>query len=100
MQRFRSIKRSWHGVRYVWLGRRALAFGQSKINLHSADAPLALTRTIRSRLGRLVLRYHGVAQSVMDHLRKCGINIEEGQFLALVLLLDSVRLLSRPDGTS
>ncbi len=60
-------------------GRKALAFGRSKINLHPAEAPLA------PRANHPV---HGSAdlcfvtsespESVIDHLRKCDIKVEEG----------------------
>jgi len=60
-------------------GRRALAFGQSKINLHSADAPLAphANHPVPGSADLCFVTTES-PQSVMDHLRKCGINIEEG----------------------
>jgi catechol 2,3-dioxygenase-like lactoylglutathione lyase family enzyme len=60
-------------------GRRALAFGQSKINLHPANAPLAphANHPVPGSADLCFVTTES-PQSVIDHLRKCSINIEEG----------------------
>jgi catechol 2,3-dioxygenase-like lactoylglutathione lyase family enzyme len=60
-------------------GRRALAFGQSKINLHSADAPIA-PHAQHPVPGSADLCFitSGSIESVIEHLRACGVTIEEG----------------------
>lgn len=60
-------------------GRRALAFGQSKINLHSADAPIAPhAQHPVPGSADLCLIASGSIESVIDHLHDCGVTIEEG----------------------
>ena len=60
-------------------GRRALVFGQSKINLHPASSPLA-PHANRPVPGSADLCFVTTAtpNSVIAHLHKCGINVEEG----------------------
>ncbi|KAB2933714.1 MAG: VOC family protein [Candidatus Contendobacter sp.] len=60
-------------------GRRALVFGQSKINLHPANAPL-VPHANHPVPGSADLCFvtAEAPHSVIDHLRKCGINVEEG----------------------
>lgn len=60
-------------------GRTALAFGQSKINLHSADAPIAPhAQHPVPGSADLCLIASGSIESVIDHLHDCGVTIEEG----------------------
>jgi len=60
-------------------GRRALAFGQSKINLHPANAPLAPHASYPvPGSADLCFVTTESPKSVIDHLCKCGISIEEG----------------------
>ena len=60
-------------------GRRALAFGQLKINLHSADAPMA-PHAQHPVPGSADLCFitSGSIVSVIDHLHDCGVTVEEG----------------------
>jgi catechol 2,3-dioxygenase-like lactoylglutathione lyase family enzyme len=59
-------------------GRRALAFGRSKINLHSADAPMA-PHAQHPVPGSADLCFitSGSIESVIGHLHDCGVTIEE-----------------------
>jgi catechol 2,3-dioxygenase-like lactoylglutathione lyase family enzyme len=60
-------------------GRRALVFGEQKINLHPADAPLrphAARPTPGS--GDLCLVTHAPIRDVMAELESAGVTIEEG----------------------
>ena len=59
-------------------GRRALVFGQSKINLHPANAPLAphASHPVPGSADLCFVTTES-PESVIDHLRKCGITIEE-----------------------
>lgn len=60
-------------------GRRALAFGRSKINLHSADAPIAPhAQHPVPGSADLCLIASGSIESVIDYLHDCGVTIEEG----------------------
>jgi catechol 2,3-dioxygenase-like lactoylglutathione lyase family enzyme len=60
-------------------GRRGLFFGQSKINLHPANAPLAphASHPVPGSADLCFVTTES-PESVIDHLRKCGITIEEG----------------------
>jgi len=60
-------------------GRKALAFGQSKINLHPAHAPIA-PHASHPLPGSADLCFvtRESPESVVEHLRKCDVNIEEG----------------------
>ncbi|MDS4018892.1 MAG: VOC family protein [Candidatus Competibacter sp.] len=60
-------------------GRRALAFGQSKINLHPADAPI-VPHANHPMPGSADLCFIASEpiETVIDHLRECGVPIEEG----------------------
>jgi catechol 2,3-dioxygenase-like lactoylglutathione lyase family enzyme len=60
-------------------GRRALVFGQSKINLHPANAPLAphASHPVPGSADLCFVTTES-PESVIDYLRKCGITIEEG----------------------
>ncbi|MDS4070924.1 MAG: VOC family protein [Candidatus Competibacter sp.] len=60
-------------------GRRALAFGQSKINLHPADAPI-VPHANHPMPGSADLCFIASEpiKTVIDHLRECGVPIEEG----------------------
>ena len=60
-------------------GRRALAFGQQKINLHPADAPLT-PYAARPTPGSadLCLITSTPIPEVMAHLKSVGVAIEEG----------------------
>jgi len=60
-------------------GRRALAFGQSKINLHPADAPI-VPHANHPMPGSADLCFIASEpiETVIDHLRECGVLIEEG----------------------
>ncbi len=60
-------------------GRKALAFGQSKINLHPADAPVAPHAQHPAPGSADVCFIASESMdTVMDHLDRCGINILEG----------------------
>lgn len=60
-------------------GRRALAFGQQKINLHPATAPLRphATRPTPGSADLCLITRSPVIE-VIAHLRRCGVDIEEG----------------------
>lgn len=60
-------------------GRKALAFGRSKINLHPAEAPLAphANHPVPGSADLCFVTSES-PESVIDHLRKCGIKVEEG----------------------
>jgi catechol 2,3-dioxygenase-like lactoylglutathione lyase family enzyme len=60
-------------------GRRALVFGQQKINLHRAGAEFE-PKAVRPRPGSadLCLFTQTTLDDVMAHLRACGIEIIEG----------------------
>ncbi|WP_455385915.1 VOC family protein [Acidihalobacter prosperus] len=60
-------------------GRRALAFGRQKINLHPAHAPLA-PHAARPTPGSadLCLITRTPLTDVLEHLERCGVGIEEG----------------------
>jgi catechol 2,3-dioxygenase-like lactoylglutathione lyase family enzyme len=59
--------------------RRALAFGQQKINLHSADAPLK-PHAARPTPGSADLCFitSTPAPELIAHLKSAGVSIEEG----------------------
>ena len=60
-------------------GRRALAFGNQKINLHPASAPIkphAATPTAGS--ADLCFIVETPLEEVMRHLAACGVTIEDG----------------------
>ncbi|MFD0904792.1 VOC family protein [Actinomadura sediminis] len=69
------------GMREVTFGRgrRALAFGTSKINLHEAGREL-LPRADRPTPGSadLCLLTDAPQRQVLDHLASCGVAVEEG----------------------
>jgi catechol 2,3-dioxygenase-like lactoylglutathione lyase family enzyme len=60
-------------------GRKALAFGQSKINLHAADAPIA-PHADHPVPGSADLCFvtNDSPESVIEHLRKCDVKVEVG----------------------
>lgn len=60
-------------------GRKALSFGQSKINLHPADAPIVphASRPVPGSADLCFITSEPIA-SVIDHLRNCGVPIEDG----------------------
>lgn len=60
-------------------GRRALAFGQQKINLHPAAAPLRphATRPTPGSADLCLITRSPIVE-VIAHLRRCGVDIEEG----------------------
>lgn len=60
-------------------GRRALAFGQQKINLHPAAAPFKPHAAAPTR-GSADLCFISATglDAVMAHLEACGVTIEEG----------------------
>ena len=60
-------------------GRKALAFGQSKINLHPANAPVVPhARHPVPGSADLCFVTGESPEAVIDHLRRCGVGIEEG----------------------
>jgi catechol 2,3-dioxygenase-like lactoylglutathione lyase family enzyme len=60
-------------------GRRALSFGQSKINLHRADAPIAPhARQPTPGSADLCFITSAPIASVIEHLHRCGVRVEEG----------------------
>ncbi|CAD5106237.1 VOC family protein [Zestomonas carbonaria] len=60
-------------------GRRALAFGQQKINLHPADAPLAPhARQPTPGSADLCLITTMPMNDVLAHLARLGVSVEEG----------------------
>jgi catechol 2,3-dioxygenase-like lactoylglutathione lyase family enzyme len=63
-------------------GRRALAFGQSKINLHAADAPIR-PHAGHPTPGSADLCFVALSpiETIVDHLRRSGVAIEEGPVL-------------------
>lgn len=60
-------------------GRKALAFGQSKINLHPADAPVS-PHARQPVPGSADLCFVTVEspEAVIDHLRRCDVEVEAG----------------------
>ncbi len=60
-------------------GRKALAFGQSKINLHPADTPIA-PHAAHPMPGSadLCLVSTEAIESVRAHFQQCGVPIEQG----------------------
>lgn len=60
-------------------GRKALAFGQSKINLHPADAPIAphANHPVPGSADLCFVTCES-PESVIDHLREYDIKVEEG----------------------
>ena len=60
-------------------GRKALAFGQSKINLHPADTPIAphANHPVPGSADLCFLTSR-TPESVIDHLRECDVKVEEG----------------------
>jgi len=60
-------------------GRKALTYGQSKINLHYANAPIAphASHPVPGSSDLCFITPDSIV-SVMDHLRKCGVPIEDG----------------------
>jgi catechol 2,3-dioxygenase-like lactoylglutathione lyase family enzyme len=60
-------------------GRRALAFGQSKINLHPADAPIAphASHPVPGSADLCFVTSES-PESVIAHLRRCGVKVEDG----------------------
>jgi len=60
-------------------GRRALTFGQSKINLHPADAPIVphANHPVPGSADLCFVTSEPFA-SVIDHLRNCGVTVEDG----------------------
>ena len=60
-------------------GRRALTFGQSKINLHPANAPIVphASHPVPGSSDLCFITPDSIV-SVRDHLRKCGVAIENG----------------------
>ncbi|HLQ24582.1 MAG TPA: VOC family protein [Acidiferrobacterales bacterium] len=60
-------------------GRRALAFGQQKLNLHSADAPLKphAARPIPGSADLCFISSTPISK-VIAHLKSAGVAIEEG----------------------
>lgn len=63
-------------------GRRALTFGQQKINLHSADAPVA-PHAMHPTPGSadLCLITMSSMNEVLAHLEEQGVFVTEGRFL-------------------
>ncbi len=60
-------------------GRRALTFGQSKINLHPADAPIVphANHPVPGSADLCFVTSEPIA-SIIDHLRNCGVTVEDG----------------------
>lgn len=60
-------------------GRKALTFGQLKINLHPADAPIVphANHPVPGSADLCFIAPDSIG-SVIDHLRKCGVPIEDG----------------------
>ena len=60
-------------------GRKALTFGQSKINLHPADAPIVphANHPVPGSADLCFVTSEPIA-SVIDHLRNCGVTVEDG----------------------
>jgi catechol 2,3-dioxygenase-like lactoylglutathione lyase family enzyme len=60
-------------------GRKALTFGQSKINLHPADAPIVphANHPVPGSADLCFITSDSIG-SVIDHLRKCGVPVEDG----------------------
>ena len=60
-------------------GRRALAFGRSKINLHPAAQPLRPhARQPMTGSADLCFIVAAPPAEVLEHLRACGVAVEEG----------------------
>jgi catechol 2,3-dioxygenase-like lactoylglutathione lyase family enzyme len=59
-------------------GRKALTYGQSKINLHYANAPIAphVSHPVPGSSDLCFITPDSIV-SVIDHLRKCGVPIED-----------------------
>jgi catechol 2,3-dioxygenase-like lactoylglutathione lyase family enzyme len=81
-------------------GRLALHFGDQKINLHPAAAPLqphALSPTAGS--ADLCFRVDGDAEQTLAHLAACGIMVEQGPLARTGALGPMVSVYCRdPDG--
>jgi catechol 2,3-dioxygenase-like lactoylglutathione lyase family enzyme len=81
-------------------GRTALTFGQSKINLHPAGAPIVphANHPVPCSADLCFITADSIG-SVMDHLRKCGVLVEDGPVLRTGALgpISSVYLRD-PDG--
>lgn len=60
-------------------GRKALTFGQSKINLHPADAPIVphANHPVPGSADLCFITSESI-ESVIDHLRNCGVPVEDG----------------------
>lgn len=60
-------------------GRKALTFGQSKINLHSADAPIVphANHPVPGSADLCFVTSDSIG-SVIDHLCKLGVPVEDG----------------------
>jgi catechol 2,3-dioxygenase-like lactoylglutathione lyase family enzyme len=60
-------------------GRKALVFGRSKINLHPAGAPVVphARHPVPGSADLCFITSEAVG-AVMEHLRKCGVPVEEG----------------------
>jgi catechol 2,3-dioxygenase-like lactoylglutathione lyase family enzyme len=60
-------------------GRKALSFGQSKINLHPADAPIVphANHPVPGSADLCFITSEPI-ESVMDHLRNCDVPLEDG----------------------
>jgi catechol 2,3-dioxygenase-like lactoylglutathione lyase family enzyme len=60
-------------------GRKALAFGRSKINLHPADAPIVPhAECPLPGSADLCFITAEPMESVIGHLRACGVTVEDG----------------------
>ncbi|ACH84959.1 MULTISPECIES: VOC family protein [Acidithiobacillus] len=69
------------GMQEITFGdqRRALAFGQQKINLHSAGHPIAPHATSPTPgSADLCFIVTGGIQGVLTHLQTCGVTLEAG----------------------
>jgi catechol 2,3-dioxygenase-like lactoylglutathione lyase family enzyme len=81
-------------------GRTALHFGQQKINVHQAGGPGRLVaRTPTPGAGDVCFITTQPMETVVAHLRACGVAIEEGpvQRAGAIGLMDSVYFRD-PDG--
>lgn len=60
-------------------GRKALAFGQSKINLHPADTPIVphANHPVPGSADLCFVTSES-PESVIEHLRKCDVKVEDG----------------------
>ncbi len=60
-------------------GRKAISFGQSKINLHPADAPISPhARHPTPGSADLCFIVSSPVAAIVEHLRRCGVAIEDG----------------------